>query len=77
MSYLFEITLTCDGCLKEIKTTEFRKTKVQNATWSVEIEAEKKGWISLNRGYRPDTHHCKECSDKPITPLKKREKTND
>ena len=79
MSYDIQIKLFCDGC-KEVFGTreEYRKTKVIQTIWSLDLQAEKKGWITISRGmYNTQGHYCPKCADRPIKPIKKRKLTKE
>ena len=60
MSYEIKIKLYCDGCGEVFKNIEeFRKTRVKESIWGLDIEAQRKGWFMVSRGmYNTQGHYC-------------------
>ena len=72
MSLELTPVLVCDICGKRHEgKPEHRFTRAQQAAWRTRLSAESDGWLTISRGrYRPDSHVCPNCTDKPLPKLK-------
>lgn len=77
MSLEIRAAVICDGCGVRIESDiEHRSTRAAEPSWQVKAEAEKRGWVIVSRGrYHTQTHWCKVCSDKPMTPVPRKKST--
>lgn len=67
MSLAIVLTIKCDSCGTELQFKP--ETRSTEARWYVrhgKAEAEKDGWVSLSRGYKPEGHYCPKCADSPL-----------
>jgi hypothetical protein len=72
MSLELTPVLVCDICgARHAGKAEHRFTHVQRAAWRTRHSAELDGWLTISHGrYRPASHVCPNCTDKPLPKLK-------
>lgn len=65
MSYQITAKIICDGCGLFIEgKPEHRATWAKRPLWNAQTQAEKQGWVTLDRGrYHTQKHYCQNCAD--------------
>ena len=65
MSATFKITITCNGCNREIATTDGRATKADFGAAMLVLawDARCKGMMDNRRAWKKTEHYCRKCAD--------------